>query len=254
MNSSYWVESTPKTNYPSVSKNISTDVLIIGGGITGIATAYMLSKSNLNITIVEANKMAMGVTANTTAKITSQHSLIYNYLLNSFGFDTAKKYLDSNEEAIQIIENIVKKENIDCNFISQDAYVYTCDKSNSQKIIDEVSAVTSLGLKAEYITECSLPFKVEAGIKFPNQAQFHPRKYLLSLLPILEKENINIFEDSKVVNIKHIKNYYEVFVDNRKITCKYLVMACHYPIKNFPRNVFYKNVSRLILCYWSRIR
>lgn len=130
MNSSYWVESTPETNYPSVSKDIDTDVLIIGGGITGIATAYMLSESNLKVSIVEADKMAMGVTANTTAKITSQHGLLYDYLINSFDFDTAKAYLDSNQQAIETISDIVKKENIDCDFISQDAYVYTCNKSS----------------------------------------------------------------------------------------------------------------------------
>ena len=214
MNSSYWVESTPQTNYPNLSKDIDTDVLIVGGGITGILTAYMLSKSSLNISIVEADKMAMGVTANTTAKITSQHGLLYDYLLNSFGFDIAKGYLDSNEEAIKIIENIVKKENIDCDFTKQDAYVYTCDKLSTQRIVDEVSSVTSLGLNAEYVTECPLPFPIEAAIKFPNQAQFHPRKYLLSLLPILEKRNVNIFENSKVVDIKHIKDKYEVYVND----------------------------------------
>ena len=240
MNKSYWVESTPKTNYPNISEDIDTDVLIIGGGITGILTAYMLSKSNLKISIVEADKMAMGVTANTTAKVTSQHGLLYNYLLNTFGFETAKGYLDSNEEAIKTISDIIQKENIDCDFLSQDAYVYTCDKSNTQKIVDEVSSVTSLGLKAEYIIESPLPFPIEAAIKFPNQAQFHPRKYLLSLLKVLEKRNINLYENSKVTNIKHIKDKYEVSVNGNTIATKYLVMASHYPIKNFPGMYFIK--------------
>ena len=240
MNKSYWVESTPETNYPNVSENIDTDVLIIGGGITGILTAYMLSESDLNVSIVEADRMAMGVTANTTAKITSQHGLLYDYLLNTFGFETAKGYLDSNEEAIKNIKDIVQKENINCDFISQDSYVYTCTKSNVQKIVDEVSSVTSLGLKAEYVTECPLPFPIEAGIKFPNQAQFHPRKYLLSLLEILEKRNVNLYENSKVVNIKHAKDKYEVSVNGNTIITKYLVMASHYPIKNFPGMYFIK--------------
>ncbi len=240
MNNSYWVESTPQTNYPSLSSDINTDVLIIGGGITGIATAYMLSKSSLNVTIVEADRMAMGVTANTTAKITSQHGLLYDYLLNSFGFDIAKGYLNSNEEAIKTIKDIVKKENINCDLVSQDAYVYTCDKSSVQRIVDEVSSVISLGLKAEFVTECPLPFPIQASIKFPNQAQFHPRKYLLSLLSILEKRNINIFENSKVIDIKHVKDKYEVYVNGHKITTKYLVMASHYPIKNFPGMYFIK--------------
>ena len=240
MNFSYWVESTKQTNFPSLAKDISTDVLIIGGGITGILTAYMLSNSNLNITIVEADKMAMGVTANTTAKITSQHGLLYDYLLNSFDFETAKGYLDSNEEAIKLVSQIVEKEKIDCDFSYQDSYVYTCQKSNVQKIVDEVSAITSLGLKAEYVTECPLPFNIEAGIKFPNQAQFHPRKYLLNLLSVLETKNINLFENSKVIDIKHTNNMYEVYTNEYKITTKYLVMASHYPIKNFPGMYFIK--------------
>lgn len=240
MNSSYWVKSTKKTDYPTISENMDTDVLIIGGGITGISTAYMLSKCGLNICLVDADRMAMGVTANTTAKITSQHGLLYDYLLNSFGFETAKGYLNSNEDAIKTISDIIKKENIDCDFVSQDSYVYTCDKSNVQKIVDEVSAVTSLGLNAEYVTSCPLPFSIEAAIKFPGQAQFHPRKYLLSLLPILEKNRVNIFENSKVVDIKHVKDKYEVYVNEYKITTKYLVMASHYPIKNFPGMYFIK--------------
>lgn len=240
MNSSYWVETTPKTNFPNLSEDMNTDVLIIGGGITGIMTAYMLSKSGLNITIVDADRMAMGVTANTTAKITSQHGLLYDYLLNSFDFTTANGYLNSNEDAIYTISEIIKNENIDCDFVRQDSYVYTCDKSNVARIVDEVSAVTSLGLKAEYVTECPLPFKIEAGIKFPNQAQFHPRKYLLSLLPILERRGVNIFENSKVIDIKHVKDEYEVYINDNKITTKYLVMASHYPIKNFPGMYFIK--------------
>ena len=240
MNYSYWVESTKKTNYPEISENMDTDVLIIGGGITGIVTAYMLSNSGLNICLVDADRMAMGVTANTTAKITSQHGLLYDYLLNSFGFETAKGYLDSNQEAIKTISDIIKKENIDCDFVSQDSYVYTCDKSNVTKIVDEVSAVTSLGLNAEYVTKTPLPFPIEAAIKFPGQAQFHPRKYLLSLLPILEKSGVNIFENSKVIDIKHIKDKYEVYVNEYKITAKYLAMASHYPIKNFPGMYFIK--------------
>ena len=134
---SYWVDSTEKTNFPKLDSNLTTDVCIIGGGITGVATAYMLKDSGLNVTLLEATKIGMGVSANTTAKITSQHDLLYDYLIKSFGFDTAKKYLDSNEEAIRTIENIVNYENIDCGFEHQDAYVYTCSQDYIQKIKDE---------------------------------------------------------------------------------------------------------------------
>lgn len=238
--SSYWVKTTKSTSFPSLSNNINTDVCIIGAGITGIATAYYLSKYNMNITILDASKIALGVTANTTAKITSGHGLIYDYLLKSFGQDTAKKYFFSNEEAISDIKHIVNTEKINCDLIFQDSYVYTCKKDNIQRILDEVNAINSFGNYAEYVTSSSLPFSIEAGIKLKNQAQFHPRKYLLSLASILEKRNVKIFENSKVIDVKHINNYYEVFANNCKINCKYLVMASHYPIKNFPGMYFIK--------------
>lgn len=237
---SYWVKTTKDTNFPSLSENINTDVCIIGAGITGIMTAYYLSKNNMDITILDASKFALGVTANTTAKITSQHGLLYDYLLKSFGKDTAKKYFLSNEEAILDIKHIVDTEKINCDLISQDSYVYTCNKDNVQKILNEVDAINTFGDYAEYVTSSPLPFDIEAGVKLKNQAQFHPRKYLLSIGAILEKRNVKIFENSKVVDIKHTNNHYEVFANNYKVNCKYLVMASHYPIKNFPGMYFIK--------------
>lgn len=236
--SSYWVDSTEKTNFKRLSSNLSTDVCIIGGGITGIATAYMLKNSGLDITLLEATNIGMGVTANTTAKITSQHDLFYDYLIKSYDIDTAKKYLDSNEEALHTIENIIKTENINCDFEHQNAYVYTCQKDFIQKIKDEASAVKSLGFDAKLVTETSLPFNIKAGICFPNQAKFHPRKYILGLLPALT--NTNIFENSKVTNIKLKNGSYQVFANGHTVNCKYLVLACHYPIKNFPGMYFLK--------------
>lgn len=236
--SSYWVDSTKTTNYPKLNSNISCDVCIIGGGITGVATAYMLKDSGLNVTLLEASKIGMGVTANTTAKITSQHDLFYDYLIKSFGFDTAKKYLDSNEDAIRTIENIVNYENIDCGFEHQDAYVYTCSQDYIQKIKDETFAVNRLGLNAKLVTETPLPFNVKAAICFPNQAKFHVRKYILGLLPTLK--NAKIFEDSKVINIKAENGRYNVYSNDNIVDCKHLVIATHYPIKNFPGMYFLK--------------
>lgn len=236
--SSYWIDTSNQTNYSKLNSNISTDICIIGGGITGITTAYMLKDYGLNITLLEASKIAMGATGNTTAKITSQHGLLYDYLLKSYGFDTAKKYLDSNEEAISTIENIVKTENINCNFEREDSYVYTCSKDYVQKIKDEASAVKSLGLGAKLVTETSLPFDIRAGICFPNQAKFHIRKYILGILPSLSK--INIFEHSRVTNIKAQNGIYKIFANEHIVSCKYLIIATHYPIKNFPGMYFLK--------------
>src|SRR5574344_315336 len=239
---SYWVETTKTTNYKSINQDISTDVCIIGGGITGLATAYLLAKQNknLDITIVEADRIAMGVTANTAAKVTSQHGLFYEYLNTTFGTKISKGYLESNEKAIKLIENIINTEKINCDFIKEDSYVYTCEKQNDIKIKQEQQTLQMLDFNSEYVNQAPLPFKIISAIKFPNQAQFHPRKYLLALAQILEKNNVQIYENSKVVDIKRKQDHYELYVNDCKIDCKYLVLATHYPIKNFPGMYFIK--------------
>lgn len=205
MNFSYWVESTKQTNFPSLAKDISTDVLIIGGGITGILTAYMLSNSNLNITIVEADKMAMGVTANTTAKITSQHGLLYDYLLNSFDFETAKGYLDSNEEAIKLVSQIVEKEKIDCDFSYQDSS-YAIGVELNQDVFDGM-----------YIS-CDFP-----SYSFRNAIQANGKKLLIvgGSVHKTGDSSCNI-EDSYI----NLKNYIKSIYPKAKIKYKWMTEDC----------------------------
>ena len=241
MNNSYWVDTSKTTNYPNLDKNIEVDVCVVGAGIVGASTAYFLSnKSNLRIAIIDKDKVCMGVSAHTTAKIASQHGLFYKYLIDEFGKDFAKKYLFSNQEAIEKIKEIVNKEKIDCDFERQDAYVFAASDEEAKKIKDEVNAVNSLGFNAEYLEKINLPINnIKGAIKFPNQAQFNSRKYVLSLLNILEKRNVKIFENSKVEKIENgEKNI--IYANKHKIKAKYVVLATHFPILNFPGLHFIK--------------
>ena len=241
MNKSYWIETAKDTNYPKLDKNIEVDVCIVGAGIVGVSTAYFLSNnSNLKIALIDKEKVCMGVTAYTTGKITSQHGLFYNYLINEFGIDFAKKYLESNQAAIDDIANIVEKEKINCDFEMQDAYVFATSDEEFKKVKDEVNAVKKLGLNAELTDKIDLPIEnVKGAIKFPNQAQFNARKYVIALLKILENKNIKIFENSRVEKIEK-NNGYEILANNKKIKSKYVVLATHFPILNFPGFHFIK--------------
>lgn len=204
---SYWIESIKdnKNEFPCLEEDIETDVCIIGGGLTGITTAYYLSKTDLNVTVLEKYKICEHTSGNTTAKITSQHGLFYEYLIQSQGEQKAKQYLRANEEAINNIEEIVKKEDIQCDFERQNNYVYTRQEKEIDKIKREVEAVRSLGFPAEFVTELELPFEILGAIKFPNQAQFNPCKYVNGLVEkIYDKENVSIFENTKVVDLKSL--------------------------------------------------
>lgn len=237
---SYWSDTTTRPSFLKLDRDLETDVCIIGAGITGIATAYMLLNSGLKVCLLDKGEICSGVTENTTAKVTSQHGLIYKYLEDSFGLEFAGKYLKSNEEAIDIIEEIIKKEKIECDFERTDNYIYTCTEEYLERIKDEVETVNKIGLKAEHIEDIKLPFKIKAGIKFPNQAKFHPLKYLYKIVDILKENGVEIYTNTIVQNIKETGKFYTIDADGNKIKAEHIVMATHYPIKNFPGFHFLK--------------
>lgn len=241
--SSFWIESTKniEKKYDKLTKNLEADVCIVGCGITGAIVAYYLSKEGKNVVILEKDKICEKTTANSTAKITSQHGLFYKYLLDSKGAGFAKKYYEANENAIKNIEYIVKNENIDCDFEKQNSFVFTEKKENIEKIKDEVNAVKEIGGNAEFSSNFNLPFSIQAAIKFPNQAQFNSRKFVLEIINKLnKKEKVNIFEKSKVVDIKKDENIYNIYTKEACVKAKYVVLACHYPIINIPGFYFFK--------------
>ena len=237
---SYWKESTNETNYGKLNNKIETQTCIIGAGITGIATAYELAKQGQNVVILEKEKVAMGVTANTTGKITSQHGLIYKYLIDNFGMEDAREYLEANEEAIKTIQKNIENNKIECDLEVQDAYIYTNEDSEVIKIKEEVDALKKLGFDAEYCTQTELPFNVLSAIKFKNQAQFNVRKYLLGLLKALDEMNVEIYENSKVVDVKKDGEKYDVITEEGVVKSKNVVICTHYPIINFPGFHFLK--------------
>ena len=177
---------------------------------------------------------------NTTAKITSQHGLFYDYLINTFSYDFAKGYLDANQEAISNIKSIIDSEHIDCDFEFQDNYVFTDLEEEVVKIKKEVSAVNSLGFGAEFVDSVSIPVPAIAAIKFPNQAQFNPLKYVYGLCKSITTNDGLIFEDSKVYDVKKSIDSYITYTESNKVTSKYVVLASHYPIINVPGFYFLK--------------
>ncbi len=135
------------------------DVCIIGAGITGISTAYYLSKAGKKVIVLERDKIAYKTTGNTTAKITSQHGLFYKYLIDNFSKEYAEKYYNANQEAIENISKIIEEENIKCDFERQDAYVFTRSEEEINKIKDEVQAVKEINGEAEFVENIEIPVK-----------------------------------------------------------------------------------------------
>lgn len=238
---SYWIASTDTTNYPSLEKDVSVDVAIIGGGITGITTGYLLKREGLKVAIIEADKIACGTSGHTTAKITSQHGLIYDNMISQIGAKKTKQYAQSNEEAIKLIAGIIEENNIDCNFEWQDAYVFTQSDDYVEQIKKETEAAQILGIDASYVEKPPLPFPVKASVRFGEQAQFHPRKYLLKMAEYIDGEDNYIFENTKAVGIEEGEQNTVVAENGKKVAASKIIIATLFPFSNF-RGLYFSKI------------
>lgn len=237
---SLWLKENKIENFSTLDKNIESEVCIIGGGIFGISTAYYLSKYGYKVVLVERDKIASKVTGHTTAKITSQHGLIYHYLLNQYGKDFARKYYLANQKAIGNIEKIINTNNIECDFKKQTSNVYTTNTSEIAKIEEEIKALEELDIEARKIEDSPLPFDIVSGIEFQNQAQFNPIKYISGLVNKIKENKGLIFENTTCYDIKKEGSGYICYTKNNEIKTKYVVIATQYPFINFPGIYFAK--------------
>ena len=219
---------------------LETDVAIVGGGIFGTTCAYYLANLGYKVTILEKDKIGTKATGHTTAKITSAHGLFYDYLTNSYNKKFARDYLEANEEAIKNIKEIIDIEKIKCDFTYQNSYVYTTKKDDLKAIHKEIKALENLGYNCEFVTKTGLPFEIEGSICFKNQAQFHPRKYMLGLCNSILQNDGQIFTNSTITDVKKDGNYYYSYTHSNKIKSKYVVLASHYPFLKVPGFYFAK--------------
>lgn len=237
---SLWLKETKIEKFSNLEKDLETEVCIIGAGIFGVSTAYYLTQKGYKVVLIERDSIASKVTGHTTAKITSQHGLIYHYLLNQYGKDFAKKYYQANQSAVQEIENIINENEINCDLKKQSSSVYTINQTEISKIEEEIQALKDLDINARKIQQSPLPFNIISGIEFQDQAKFNPIKYISKLVNIIEQNNCLIYENTTCYDIKKDNNQYICYTKNNKIRCKYVVIATHYPFINFPGIYFAK--------------
>ena len=238
---SVWIECIDKIkSNGELKEDASADVCIIGAGISGITTAYYLTKRGYKVIVIEKDEIGQGVTGHTTAKITSQHNLIYHYLSKQYGIKFAKKYYEANEEAIKNIEDIIRENNIDCDFERKDNYIYTINEKNVAKIEEEYESVKYINIDAKKVDKTDLPFDIKMGIEFKNQAQFNPLKYLKGLVKYILENKGRIYINTLCTDIKRDDNQYEVYANGEKVFAKYVVLASQYPFLKVPGFYFAK--------------
>ena len=219
MMESLWKQTVSLPTFPPLGQDIQTDVLIIGGGMAGLLCAYLLTRDGVDCTLIEAGRLCGGVTGNTTAKITSQHGLIYDKLTREFGAETARMYLRANEEALAQYHALSRS--IPCDFEERDSFVYSTD--DLRPIERELDALERMGFDAVFAKDLPLPTAVTGAVRFPRQAQFHPLKFIGGILP-----GLRIYEHTKAREFVGTT----VLTGHGKIKAQKIIVATHFPLLN----------------------
>lgn len=224
---SIWEQTAARPAFERLKGEEKTDVLIIGGGITGILCAAMLERAGIRYVLAEAEAICGGVTKNTTAKLTFLHGLLYDKLIRRYGRESAALYLDAQREALAAFRRLAQR--VDCDLTEADAYVYS--RSDRAKIEREVAALDRLGVPATFCTETELPFSVAGAVRVGEQAQFHPLKFLFSLA-----KDLHIYENTKILELTPDG----ATTQHGRIRAEKIIIATHFPMLNKHGSYFLK--------------
>ena len=226
-----WLDTISAPKFSQLTHDRSVDVCIVGAGMAGVTLAYLLKDTELNVALIDSDEVLHGTSAYTTAKITAQHNLDYHKILNHYGEYQAKCYANAQLDALDFIEQTIKKLNIDCDFEKKFSAVYTQDEKYIPILEKEFKAYQKLGLNGRLVDELDLPFPIEKALILENQAQFHPLKYLICLLQEIKKSsNIEVYEHTPAVELKKQPTHYVIETKTGfHIEAKKVVQTSHFP-------------------------
>ena len=229
------------------------DVAIIGGGIAGLTTAYLLSKSGKKVAVIEDGYIGSGETGRTTAHITHALDDRYYNLEQKHGLDGARSAANSHTAAINLIESIVKEENIDCDFERLDGFLFLDPTDTKESLDKELEATHKAGINTTEIVEKAplQSFNTGPCIRFPNQAQFQPLKYLRGLHYAIIRNEGQIFTETHVqeINSDSIKT-----IDDYTLKARNIVIATNAPIIDKTSKIYDKQDAFRTYVIGARIK
>jgi len=233
-----WVGARQKA-YPQLRDDVTADLAIIGGGLTGLLTAYLLSTNGKKVVVLEAGRLGSGATAYTTAFITQVIDTSLSDLIRMVGPQKTKSIWQAGEQAINRIERIVKKEKIDCEFQRCSARIYASSEKDYAKLVREHRAARRLGFATRLVKKNILPFEQYGFLEVKDQAKFHPLKFLSGVAEMVEASGGKIFEHSKALSLKEVPGSVTVKIAAGSVTAKDVIVATYAPFNN-PRMGKYK--------------
>ena len=220
---SVWSKEVEIPERSPLKEDLKVEIVVIGGGMAGILTAYALKCQGKEVVVLEADRIAGGQTRNTTAKLTCQQGMIYDKLIKHYGKEEAAVYARANKVAIDAFEWLVQEKKIECEFKRVPAYLYSV--KDDKKLRREAIAAHYLGIPAFFTKETDLPFDLKGAVCFENQAQFHPLLFIKEI-----SKELKIYEKTKALSVKG----HEIKTEGGTVRAEHIIFATHYPITNIP--------------------
>ena len=218
-----WSDTVKMPAFPPLSGDMRVHTAVIGGGIAGLLTAWFLKQQGVSALVLEADRLCAGQTGRTTAKITSQHDLIYADLIGRLGEDAAGQYAQANEAAVAEYARIIDRGRIRCDFTPCEATLYS--RTETSVLMQEAEAARRLGIAAAFTRDSELPFPIAGALRFSGQARFHPLKFLRAVA-----EDLDVREHTRVLAVEDDC----LQTEGGTVTAEHIVFACHYPFVNVP--------------------
>lgn len=238
---SYWMQTAEAAPYPALDTDLRADVAVAGAGMAGLCTAWELARLGRSVVLLDAGRIAAGVTGHTSAKLTVQHSLVYAHLRAVFGPEAARLYAVSQTDAVEHVIATAAELGIDCDLERRPAYTYAAGPDDDGVIAAEVEAAREAGVDATLVTETGLPFGTGPAIRVGDQAQFHPRRYLLGLAADFVRHGGRIFERTRVSELREGRPVRLSTASGHTVTAADVVIATHYPV--FDRSLAFTRLS-----------
>lgn len=228
---SVWLESASRPSFPPLAgdRELDVDVVVIGGGITGLTAGYLLQRTGRSVAVVEARTIAAGATGNTTGKVTSQHGLRYDQLITQRGEAMARAYAEANQAAIDLVEQLGAETGADSRFTRAPAFVYTLNPQQRDALEAEHAAAVRLGLPATLTTEVDLPFPVELALRFEDQAHIHAVGHVAGLAQAIADGGGAVFEGTRATKLEERGGRVHVTTSGGRIHAGHAVIATLLP-------------------------
>lgn len=237
----YWMVSAETPDHPTLTEDLEVDVAVVGGGIAGLSVAAELRRTGRSVAVLEAHRIAAGVTGATTAKVSVLHGARYHRLDEKLGPEVAETYATGQTTAMEHVAETVARLGVDCELERQPAYCWAETPEDAEMLRKEADAARRAGLPATFTQDTGLPFPVTGAVRVEDQLVFHPRKYLRAVAEEYVAAGGRIYENTRVSHLDEGDPHVLATRAGHRVRARDVVVATHYPI--FDRSLMFTRLT-----------